>query len=67
LNDEDRKNLALLLSLVQGLKIDAAGMRQHVSSAQDLHDSVLRDVLRVLIDIRDRERRKGHTWPGDSV
>lgn len=66
MNDEDRKQLAKMLSLLEGLELEAKGIRRHVSSAQDLHESILKDVKRVLINIRDQDHKRGNTWPGDS-
>lgn len=65
LNDDDRKRLAEALEILRGLNLEAKGMRRHVASAADLHELALRDVKRLLIEIRDRDRKRGNTWPGD--
>lgn len=67
---EQRKldKLDMIIRLLQGLALENKGIRQHVSSAQDLNEGVLKDVTRLVREIRDNDARASarKTKPGDS-
>lgn len=54
MNDTDRDKLDQIIQLLQGLVLENRGIRVHVSSATDLHEGVLKDVTRMVREIRDR-------------
>lgn len=55
MNDDDRKKLDQILEILQGLALENKGIRRHISSAQDLHESALKDVTRLVREIRNRK------------
>jgi phage terminase large subunit-like protein len=54
-NDEDRKKLDTIIELLQGLTLENKGIRTHISTAQDLNEGVLKDVTRMVREIRNRQ------------
>lgn len=53
MTDQDRKKLDEVLTILRGLALENKGIRQHVSTAQDLNDMALKDVTRMVREIRD--------------
>jgi hypothetical protein len=53
--EEDRKKLDMILELLQGLTLENKGIRRHVSTAQDLNEGALKDVTRMVREIRNRK------------
>ena len=71
MTEYERKKLAKLdaiLTLLQGLTLENKGIRQHISSAQDLHEGALKDVTRLFREMRDEDAKviAKKTWRGDS-
>jgi hypothetical protein len=55
MNEDDRKKLDEILNLLQGLSLENKGIRRHISTASDLHEDVLKDVTRMVREIRNRK------------
>lgn len=54
MTDSDRTKLDQILQLLQGLALEYKGIRVHISSASDLHEGAMKDVTRMVREIRDR-------------
>lgn len=71
MTEYERKKLAkldLIITLLQGLGLENRGIRTHIASASDLHDGVLKDVIRQVREIREDDAKAiaKKTRPGDS-
>jgi hypothetical protein len=53
-NQDDRSKLDQLIVLLQGFKLETKGIRQHVSTVADLTEQTLKEAVRTLQEIRDR-------------
>jgi hypothetical protein len=67
----ERKRLAKLdaiLTLLQGLTLENKGIRQHISTAQDVNEIVLKDVTKLFREDREIHLKEiaKRTRPGDS-
>lgn len=71
MTDYERKRLAkldVIITLLQGLTLENKGIRQHISTAQDVNEIVLKDVTRLFREDREIHMKEiaKRTRPGDS-
>lgn len=55
MNEEDRRKLDEVIELLKGFHLETKGIRRHVASTADITEDVLKTILNMVQEIRNRK------------